>query len=75
MPRKRVKQEPTKPRYVPPPVIERMYGLGAEKLRNLRMRGTGPEFVKAGYRTVLYDLEKVETWLAQLPRGGGQPSK
>jgi hypothetical protein len=64
------KTESTK-RFATPPEISALYGVGIARLRKLRMQGVGPEFTKVGYRTVLYDIEKFEAWLAQLPRGGG----
>jgi predicted DNA-binding transcriptional regulator AlpA len=32
-------------------------------LANMRVRGTGPAYVKLGSRTVRYDLRDLENWL------------
>lgn len=36
-------------------------------LAKSRLRGDGPPFIKAG-RTVLYDIDDLDTWLAQRKR-------
>jgi hypothetical protein len=48
------------------------FGIGVDKLKRMRIFGVGPEYRKAGHRTVLYDWEKVEQWLTSLPKGGGR---
>lgn len=51
--------------------IEEIYGIGRMKLRKMRLLGIGPEFRRLGHRTVLYDRDKLEQWIASLPKGGG----
>src|ERR1700679_2619313 len=47
-------------------------------LRNMRMRGEGPVFVKVSGRLgcrggrILYPVADLDAWLSSLPRGGGQ---
>jgi hypothetical protein len=55
-----------------PPETALRFGIGVEKLKRMRLFGVGPEYCKAGHRTVLYDWDKVEHWLASLPKGGGR---
>jgi hypothetical protein len=59
-----------KPRYARAFWLEQKYATSEEFLANLRNEGTGPEYIKAGHRTIIYDVEKFEAWLAAQPRGG-----
>jgi predicted DNA-binding transcriptional regulator AlpA len=51
--------------------ISEIYGLGEAALKKLRMRGAGPEFRRFGHRTILYDVARLEEWIARQPKGGG----
>jgi hypothetical protein len=64
-----VKSKPS-PKYLNDQRIEEIYGIPRQKLRKMRLFGRGPEFRRFGYRTVLYDVAKLEQWIASLPRGG-----
>ncbi len=43
-------------------------GLSASTLAKMRLRGDGPQFIKAGPRVVLYDLNDIDEWLASRRR-------
>jgi hypothetical protein len=47
------------------------FGIGMDKLKQLRLSGKGPEFRVVGHRTIIYDWKKFQAWLSSLPRGGG----
>ena len=56
--------------------VAAVYGLGIRQLRLMRLRGTGPRWIKvsgeigrSGGR-ILYPREAVETWLLSRPSGG-----
>ena len=52
-------------------------GVGIAQLRRMRLRGTGPRFIKIsgeiGKRggRVVYPVKDLDAWLAQQPSGGG----
>ena len=50
--------------------LEQRYNTTEEFLACLRNEGKGPEYIKAGHRTILYPVEKFEAWLAAQPKGG-----
>jgi hypothetical protein len=58
-------------------VAER-YAIGVRQLRLMRMRGTGPKYIKSsgaiGKRggRVIYDFRDIESWLSSRPQGGGE---
>jgi hypothetical protein len=58
-------------------VAER-YAIGLRQLRLMRMRGTGPRYIKPSGRInrpggpVRYSLADIEMWIASLPSGGGK---
>ncbi len=43
-----------------------MIGVSASCLRDWRMKGRGPHFVRLGYRCVRYRLEDIERWRRKL---------
>ena len=43
-------------------------GLSGSTFANMRLRGDGPPFIKAGPRVVVYDIEDLDTWLASRRR-------
>jgi predicted DNA-binding transcriptional regulator AlpA len=50
------------------------YGVPVKTLRGMRLRGSGPVFLKLG-SSVRYRVSDIEAWLDRLPRGGaGVPS-
>lgn len=49
--------------YITPQQLEQWIGVKTATLANWRYRGTGPEFIKAGAKRVLYSTESVEAWL------------
>jgi hypothetical protein len=58
--------------------LSAIYGIGLRQLRLMRMRGSGPRYLKVsgslfkvGGR-VLYRVEDIESWLASRPSGGEQ---
>jgi hypothetical protein len=59
-------------RLMTPRDLDEEFGVGIIRQRKMRARGVGPEFVRAGYRTIYYRREKVLEWIASLPSGGGQ---
>lgn len=38
-------------------------GLATSTLAKMRLRGDGPQFIKAGPRVVVYDLHDLDEWL------------
>jgi hypothetical protein len=58
-------------------VAER-YGVGIRQLRAMRMRNTGPRYVKVSGRLnerggrILYPRADLEVWFASCPSGGGE---
>jgi hypothetical protein len=58
--------------------VNATYGLGIRQLREMRMRGNGPKFIKVSGTTgrrggrVLYPVVSLERWLASCPAGGEQ---
>ena len=54
--------------------VNREYGLGLCKLREMRLTETGPAFLRLGQRTVLYDREQLDAWLASVSRAAGKSS-
>ncbi len=58
-------------------VAER-YGLGLRMLRSMRMRNTGPKYVKVSGRLqctggrILYPVHALEEWINSRPSGGEQ---
>ena len=54
-------------------------GLAASTLEKMRLRGTGPEFVRLGGRAIGYDLAMLDAWIERQRRtstsdSGGTPS-
>jgi hypothetical protein len=49
-------------KYLPPNMVESVYGLDKGTLANWRMNGKGPEYVKLE-RKILYHVAKIEEWL------------
>lgn len=53
-----------------------IYGVGIRQFRNMRMRGTGPAWVKVSGQVgkrggrVLYPVASLEAWLQSRPGGG-----
>jgi predicted DNA-binding transcriptional regulator AlpA len=43
-------------------------GLAVSTLAKMRMRGDGPEYIKAGPKVVLYDSADCDAWLASKRR-------
>ena len=43
-------------------------GFATSTLAKMRLRGDGPQFIKAGQRIVLYDRGDLEEWLASRRR-------
>jgi hypothetical protein len=68
----KTENQPPKKRFIADREVSAIYGLGEAKLKKLRMRGMGPEFRKFGHRTILYDVNLLEIWISQQPRGGGR---
>jgi hypothetical protein len=67
----------TQKKYLNEGEIVNIYGIGVRQLRLMRLRGTGPKFIKpsgslgqTGGR-VLYSVEDLEIWLSTRPSGGG----
>jgi len=58
--------------------VNASYGLGVRQLRLMRMRNTGPRFLKVAGRIgqrggrVLYPVADLEHWLQTRPGGGEQ---
>jgi hypothetical protein len=59
-----------KPKFMSDKKAEEIYGIGRGKLAKLRFAGKGPEFRRFGHRTVRYNVEAFEAWIAEQPRGG-----
>lgn len=43
-------------------------GLATSTLAKMRLRGDGPQFIKAGPRVVIYDQHDIDEWLASRRR-------
>jgi hypothetical protein len=65
-------KKPPQKRYLSDREINATYGLGEALLKKLRMRNIGPEFRRFGHRTILYDVVRLEEWIAAQPKGGGR---
>jgi hypothetical protein len=57
--------------------VNHSYGIGVRQLRMMRLRGTGPRYIKVSGQLgkkggrILYPVEEVAKWLKSLPTGGG----
>jgi predicted DNA-binding transcriptional regulator AlpA len=56
------------PRIIRPRQAAESLSLSESALKQMRMRGEGPEFVRLGNRLVGYRVESVERWLEQQTR-------
>jgi len=65
----RLEKTPRK-RFLSDKEIDELYGIGEAKLKRMRLLGIGPEFRRFGHKTVLYDVQLLEEWISQQPRGG-----
>jgi predicted DNA-binding transcriptional regulator AlpA len=54
-------------RFVRTPEAAEYCGIGESTLEKYRVYGGGPTYLKAG-RTVLYDVDDIDRWLASLRR-------
>jgi hypothetical protein len=58
--------------------VNEHYGLGRRQLRMMRMRGTGPLFIKTSGQIgkrggrILYPVADLESWIGSRPSGGGR---
>jgi hypothetical protein len=50
-----------------PEAASQRYGIPRGSLANMRFKGIGPKFYKAGKRRVLYAVEDFEKWLFENP--------
>lgn len=55
------------------------YGIGLRQLRLMRLRGTGPTFIKISGQLgrrggrIVYPAVAIESWLKTCPSGGAKP--
>ena len=60
--------------YIDEVAFAERYDIPVKTLRNWRLLGRGPEFIKFGF-SVRYSVRSIEAWVESLPRGGaGVPS-
>jgi hypothetical protein len=65
------------PQNLTPKQIAEIFNIGLHHLALMRMRGTGPAFIKISGQVgksggrVLYPVAGVKEWLASAPTGGG----
>ena len=52
-----------KTRYLTPREVEKVFGLTAKWLANLRFYKRGPAYLKVGSKKILYSVDDVESWL------------
>ena len=51
------------PTFLTPKEVTEKYRISEPKLQEMRRKGTGPEFIYLGRRSVVYKPEKIEEWL------------
>ena len=58
-------------RYARPKAMAEYVGSTPPALYMQRRRGTGFPYIRSGRRSILYDLDLVDAWLAERTRGAG----
>ncbi len=50
-------------RFLTPEQLSRSLKVSPRMLERMRIEGTGPRYIRLGYRTVRYSVEAVQEWL------------